>query len=246
MAPEAADPALAGRRPAGRRRRAVRREVLAGSTDWRHRRQRLSGRSASTKPDDRQATRSGAGRGCTARRVAEARPGCSPEGWGEANARAGSRCEANSRGRIVEVMRAGAGLARVAAQLTHGRLQGRGAGLRQQLRGCKPSVDIKEKGGGGRRRPARKIGRAAGAGSGPAPVCVAEAHQAAKESLGQGRVARLGRLCPLSEASLWQVAHAYGTRAARRRPDRVGSPLFGGPSPGCAVEVAPGGEGVAR
>ena len=38
--------------------------MLADSTDWRHRRQRLSGRSASTKPNDRQATRSGAGRGC--------------------------------------------------------------------------------------------------------------------------------------------------------------------------------------
>ena len=36
--------------------------MLAGSTDWRHRRQRLSGRSASTKPNDRQATRRGARR----------------------------------------------------------------------------------------------------------------------------------------------------------------------------------------
>ena len=59
----------------GRRRRAVRRGGSAGSTDWRHRRQRLSGRLASTTPDDRQATRSGAGRGCTASRAAEARPG---------------------------------------------------------------------------------------------------------------------------------------------------------------------------
>ena len=37
---------LAGLRPAGRP--SVRREVLACSTDWRHRRQRLSGRSVST------------------------------------------------------------------------------------------------------------------------------------------------------------------------------------------------------
>ena len=64
---------LAGRRPAGRRRRAVKREVLAGSTDWRHRRQRLSGRSASTKPNDRQATRSGAGRANASRGVPETR-----------------------------------------------------------------------------------------------------------------------------------------------------------------------------
>ena len=66
------------------------REVLAGSTDWRHLRPRLSGRSASTTPDDRQATRSGAGQGCTAGCVAEARSG---EGallpWGVG----GSRCE---------------------------------------------------------------------------------------------------------------------------------------------------------
>ena len=47
----------------GQGRRAVRGEVLAGSTELRHRRQRLSGRLASTKPNDSQATRSGAGRG---------------------------------------------------------------------------------------------------------------------------------------------------------------------------------------
>ena len=35
-----------------RKRHAVRREELAGSTDWRRRRQRLSGRSASTRPND--------------------------------------------------------------------------------------------------------------------------------------------------------------------------------------------------
>ena len=118
-------------------------------------------------------------------------------------------------------MRAGPGPARVEVQLTHGRRQGRGAGLRKQLRGCKPSVDIKEKGpkgGGGRRRPARRIGRAAGAGSGPAPVCVAEALQAAKESLGQGPVAR-GRPLPPRRSQ----PRAGGTRIrrkAQRRPAR--------------------------
>ena len=83
-----------------------------------------------------------------------------PWGMGEADARAQLNTEAKARGRRVEVMRAGAGPARVAAQLTYGRQQGRGAGLRQHLRGCKPSVDIKEKGGRGRKalRPKRRAG----------------------------------------------------------------------------------------
>ena len=62
--------------PAGRRRRAVRREVLAGSTDWRHRPQRPSWRSVSTKPNDRQATRSGAGQA-----KAERECGVTSAGW---------------------------------------------------------------------------------------------------------------------------------------------------------------------
>ena len=66
---------LASASPHPGEQRAARRGKLAGSTDWRHRRQRLSGRLASTTPDDRQAPRSGAGRGCTARRVDQARPG---------------------------------------------------------------------------------------------------------------------------------------------------------------------------
>ena len=121
----------------GRRRRAVRRGGLAGSTDWRHRRQRLSGRLASTTPDDRQATRSGAGRGCTASRAAEARPGrlegrAAPPGGG--GARAQSNTGARARGRRVGEGRAGPDSenesARAEAQPTHGRQRGNRAGGR--------------------------------------------------------------------------------------------------------------------
>ena len=49
-----------------------------------HRRHRLSGRSASTAPNDRRATRSGTGHGCTARFVADARAGEGRAGgWGK-------------------------------------------------------------------------------------------------------------------------------------------------------------------
>ena len=55
---------LPGVWPSSRRRRGLRSEELADSADWRHRRQRPLGRSASTTPNDslRQATHNGAGR----------------------------------------------------------------------------------------------------------------------------------------------------------------------------------------
>ena len=68
--------------------------MSAGSTDWRHRRQRLSGKSVSTTPNDGQATRSGAGRGCTARRR-------SPAGRGRAAPLAGGGKPMRQRSRAL-------------------------------------------------------------------------------------------------------------------------------------------------
>ena len=153
-------PRLSGQRQAGRRRRGVRRDVL----HWRVRRigsidgnDCQGGRYQQTRMTGRQRA---AGLDEAARQDARPKPGrasarCSPGVWGEADARAQSNTES------CEVMRAGAGPARVEAWLTRGWQQGGGApgaGLRQQLRGCEPSVDKKRaKGRGARMCPARKF-----------------------------------------------------------------------------------------
>ena len=92
----------------------------------------FDGRAASAATTAREVgrpARSGAGRGSTARRVAgRARARCSAGRWGKTPA-AKSSTEARTRARKVEVMRAGSEQARVEAQPTHGRQQGRQANL---------------------------------------------------------------------------------------------------------------------
>ena len=112
----------------------------------------------------------------------------------------------------------------MAAQLTRGLQQGRAAGLRAWDSSCEAASRVliyKRLGVGAEGAPPEKSGGRAGAGSGPAPVCVAEAHRAAKVSLGKGREARGTALPPSAGRSQPLAGGTHVWRRAERRPTRL-------------------------